>query len=130
MVKRCEFIAGMNISYDDGQRLVVINGHILHFGYNQYTILSLLLVKQEVEDSAFAQALYGQEADTGNRRLVARDISRLRGRLRAYDLDIKRVYDQGYRLVSASRDGGVDSPMEASSAPPFDKLPIQPAGLA
>lgn len=99
MLKRCEFIEGMNISYDDERRMVVIDGRVLYFGFNQYTILSLLLAKQEVEDRAFSQALYRQEANVDNRRLMARDISRLRGKLRIFELGIKRVYEQGYRLI-------------------------------
>lgn len=100
MLRRCQFIKVVNINYDDERRLTIIDEHVLHFGFNQYTILSLLLARQEVEDNAFSRALYRQEADASHRKLIARDISRLRCRLKMYGLDIKRVYDQGYRLVS------------------------------
>lgn len=99
MYKRCEFIEGVHISYDDERRMVVIDGHVLRFGCNQYTILRLLLEQQEVGDDAFSLALYGRDIDEDHRKLMTKDISRLRERLRMYELGIRRVHDQGYRLV-------------------------------
>ena|SRR5579883_1095818 len=99
MFKSCEFVEGVNISYDDGRRIVVIDGHVVRFGFNQYTILRLLLEQREVEDDAFSLALYRREIDEDNRKLMTKDISRLRERLRMYDLGIRRIHGQGYRLV-------------------------------
>lgn len=99
MFKRCEFIEGVNISYENEQRMVVIDGHMLRFGFNQFTILRLLLEQGEVQDDTISLALYQQEIDEENRKLMTKDISRLREKLRIYDVGIRRVHGQGYRLV-------------------------------
>jgi len=105
VLKRCLFITEIMITYDDEQRLVFINNRALRLGFCQYTLLALLLADQEVQDDVLALALYQQEANRGNRRLVAKSISKLRSRLATYGLDVRRVHDRGYRLVS-----GVEQP--------------------
>ena len=106
MLKHCEFIRGMTISYDDEQRVVIIDNHALHFGACQYTLMSLLLANREVRDEALSQALYQQEARTENRKLIRKNISKLRARLKTFELDIKRIYDEGYKLVALARISG------------------------
>jgi|SRR5579883_915519 len=103
MLKRCEFIGGMNISYDDEQRVVIIDNHALSFGACQYTLVSLLLANREVRDEVLSQALYQQEASTENRESVMKHMSKLRARLRVFELDIKRIYDEGYKLVALAK---------------------------
>jgi|SRR5579883_3295468 len=103
MLKRCEFIGGMNISYDDEQRIVIIDNHALRFGACQYTLMSLLLANREVRDDALSLALYQQEASTGNRKLMRKNISKLPARLKTFELDIKRIHDEGYKLVALAR---------------------------
>jgi DNA-binding response OmpR family regulator len=106
MLKRCEFIRGKTISYDDEHRIVVIDNRALHFGANHYLILSLLLTNQEVGDNALSLALYQQEAHAGNRELMRKTISKLRARLKTFDLEIKRIHDEGYKLVTLARTVG------------------------
>src|SRR5579883_511435 len=109
MLKRCEFIRGRTISYDDEHRIVVIDNRALHFGANHYLILSLLLTNQEVGDNALSLALYQQKAHAGSRELMRKTISKLRARLKTFDLDIKRIHDEGYRLVTLARTSGSGS---------------------
>lgn len=106
MLKRCEFLRGRTISYDDEQRIVVIDHHALHFGTCQYTLLSLLLTNREVLDETLSLALYQQETSAGNRESIAKHISKLRARLRAFEFDIKRIHDEGYRLVELAQTPG------------------------
>ncbi len=101
MLKRCTFITEITITYDDEQRLVFINSRALRLGFCQYTLLAFLLAKQEGNDNALSLALYRQGADHSNKALVRKNISKLRSRLRTYGLDVRRVHDRGYRLVSA-----------------------------
>lgn len=101
MLKHCTFITEMTITYDDEQRLVFINNCALRLGFCQYTLFSLLLANQEVPDDVLSLALYRQKADHDSKALVAKCISKLRSRLKMYGLDVRRVHDRGYRLVSA-----------------------------
>ena len=99
MLKRCQFIKGMDIDYDDEQRVVIINRHALRFGSCHYTLMTLLLANQEVRDNALSLTLYQRKADADNQALIMKNISKLRCRLRAHGLDIRRIHDYGYRLV-------------------------------
>ena len=114
MLKRCEFLRGMNISYDDEQRIVIIDNHALRFGACQYTLMSLLLANREVRDEALSQALYQQEASPENRESVMKHMSKLRARLRVFELNIKRIYDEGYKLVALAK-RSEESPVDMRS---------------
>ncbi len=47
----------MNVSYDDEQRIMVVDNRTLHFSISQYTILNFLLENQEVKDDILCPAL-------------------------------------------------------------------------
>jgi DNA-binding response OmpR family regulator len=98
MLKRCTFIPGMTIVYDDAKRVVIVNDRALYFSRDQYTLLKLLLSEPEVHDRMFCRDLYQQDADSANRTSLRKSISKIRAQLRSHGLDIKRIYSYGYRL--------------------------------
>ncbi|MEO7020219.1 MAG: hypothetical protein ABI234_08725 [Ktedonobacteraceae bacterium] len=59
-----------------------------------------MLTRQEVDDTTLSLALYQQEATADNRVRITKHISKLRSKLRMHGLDITRVYNHGYRLIS------------------------------
>jgi DNA-binding response OmpR family regulator len=99
MPERCSFISQPFISYDDTRRLVLIDNCVLRFGPSLYTLVKLLLEHQEISDVALSLALYHQANDR-NRKLMTRNISKLRTKLTTHGLDIQRILNQGYRLVA------------------------------
>ncbi len=56
--------------------------------------------QQEVDDATLSLALYQKEANADNRVRITKHISMLRSKLRMDGLDIKRVYNHSYRMIS------------------------------
>jgi DNA-binding response OmpR family regulator len=101
---RCLLIENMDIRYDSEHCLVIIENRILRFSPTEYKLIHLLLIHRIVTEAALLEGLSLQHTDAAALKLISKYMSRVRGRVKAYGLQISRVYGYGYMLLSSQED--------------------------
>jgi DNA-binding response OmpR family regulator len=98
----------MDIRYDGEHCLVIIENRILHFSPTEYKLVYLLLIHGIVTEAALLEGLSLQYTDNTASKLICKYMNRVRGKVKAYGLQINRVYGYGYILLPSQ-------PQECSS---------------
>ena len=99
-------LQGRVVLYSDAQHLLMIDGAIIPCTQGEYDLL-LPLLKRAGEPVPFARLLGTQVRQTltqGMRRGLTQQMSRLRGRLWPFSLDILCLNSYGYLLLSRSNE--------------------------
>ena len=104
-------LQGRVVLYSDAQHLLMIDGAIVPCTQAEYDLL-LSLLKRAGEPVPFARLLGTQRRQTltqGMRRGLTQQMSRLRGRLWPFSLDILCLNNYGYLLLVRSDEHAEDS---------------------
>ena len=104
-------LQGRVVLYSDAQHLLMIDGAIIPCTQAEYDLL-LPLLKRAGEPVPFARLLGTQRRQTltqGMRRGLTQQMSRLRGRLWPFSLDILCLNSYGYLLLVRSDEHAEDS---------------------